>query len=629
MFARVKFVCIFLTVLMLCSGNAPSTAQDDDAKGLPGAPRMLPEDTLAYIRIDNADELRHGLSESSVGRMLADPKLRPFASDVYQTMAELFQQVGDQLGLTLGELLQIPTGQVAVALLPGNLSDEQTEQVAEQIEDEEGDESEDAIRRRIARKRRQQNSFGGLFIIEAGENVDSLRQILDTVEGRLEQSGYVRRSSKVGDVGLTRWLPPRVGRPEIEHFTDRETLVLGIGHDTAAKALDHCQEESDEPTLSDRAEFTSAISRCVGAEDSRPQITFFVDPYHIVERLVKRGGAAGFVWPIIEDLGLGKIRGVAGSTFRGGELFDDISHLHVLIDPPRDGFFGVLRPQTGETTPPNWVPSDVTSYTTVHWDFATTFENLNKVMAKFQGEDPLTRLVEDPIKKRFDVSVRDDVLTLATGRYVTLRWIQPPIKLNSAAQVHAFEITDPIQAKSLIAKIRERAGDIEVATIGGNVVYKSKRAATRQMPDTLRRPEPTLMVLGDWLIFSDSTALMERISLAAADSLPRLLNVAEYELVSAELGGKLDGEDPFMVSFLRSSEYIRQIYELAQSDETRGFLNRQSEKNPVAGKVADLMRRNQLPPFADFEKYFAPSGSFAYDEAGGMHVGAFTLRADE
>jgi hypothetical protein len=623
---RILGCVLTMLVALATTGFA---AADEKATGLPGAPRLLPEDTLAYIRIDNADELRDGLVDSSLGRMLADPKLRPFASDVYQTMAELFQQVGDQLGLTLDELLAIPTGQVAAALLPGNLSDEQTEQVQQDFVDEAGDESEDAIRRRIARKRREQNSFASLFVIEAGPNMASLQQVLEAIEQRVEQSGYVRRTSTVGDVPLIRWLPPRTGRPEIEYFIDKGTLVLGIGHDTAAKALDHCQDKSDEPTLADRAAFTSAISRCVGAEDSRPQITLFIDPYHIVERLVKRGGAAGFVWPIIEDLGLGKIGGIAGSVFRGGDLFADISHLHVLIDPPRDGFFGVLRPETGDTAPPTWVPSDVTSYTTIHWDFPTTFENLNKVIAKFQGEDPLTRLVEDPIKKRLDVSVRDDVLTLATGRYVTLRWIEPPIKLNSAAQVHAFEIKDPIKAKSLIATIRERVNDIEVATIGGNVVYQSRRAQNRKLPDTLRRPEPSLMIVGDWLIFSDSTKFLERVSLAAADSLPRLINLPEYELVSAELGGKLDGEDPFMVSFLRSSEYIRQIYELAQSEDTRGFLNRSAEKNPVAGKVADLFRRNQLPPFADFEKYFAPSGTFAYDEAGGMHLGSFTLKADE
>ena len=42
-----------------------------------------------------------------------------------------------------------------------------------------------------------------------------------------------------------------------------------------------------------------------------------------------------------------------------------------------------------------------------------------------------------------------------------------------------------------------------------------------------------------------------------------------------------------------------------------------------------LLEKNELPDFKEFEKYFAPTGSFAYDEPGGMHLGWFTLRADE
>ena len=41
------------------------------------------------------------------------------------------------------------------------------------------------------------------------------------------------------------------------------------------------------------------------------------------------------------------------------------------------------------------------------------------------------------------------------------------------------------------------------------------------------------------------------------------------------------------------------------------------------------LERNELPDFDKLKKYFAPSGTFAYDEPSGMHLGSFTLRADE
>ncbi len=593
----------------------------------PGAPHLLPEDTLAYIRLDSADQYREDMANSSIGKMLADPAMRPLASDVYRTMAELFEQFGSAVGLSLDELLAIPSGQVAAAAMPGNLSDREEEM----LQQEEGieDDSPEAIRRRIARKRRQQNAIAGVFVIDAGDKVDDLLGLVEKLENRITGRGYVRRTTEIEGTTLVRLLPPRPGRPEIEYFERSNNVVLGIGHDTASKVLDHWLDRSDESTLADRTDFASVMSRCVGAEETRPQVTFFLDPYHFVERLVKRGGAAAFVWPIVEELGISKVRGIGGSLFSGGEVFEGIMHMHVLIDPPRDGFFGVLRPEQGDSMPPKWVPADVAAYTSIHWDFQTTYENLDKVLEKFQGSEPLKRFIEDPAKQRLGISFREEVIDNLTGRYASAGWIEPPVKLNSQAQAYALELKDALAAKSTIATLRERRpNDLQVETIGGTVVYFAKRSRRQNMPEGLRTPEPGLMILGDWLIFSDSREFLTRITRANNDAMPRLLNVAEYELVTSELGGKLDGEKPFMVSFMRGADYMRQMYELAKSPDTRKFLRRAAENNPVAAQVVAMLDRNEMPDFEQFEKYYAPSGTFAYDEPGGIHLGTFTLRAE-
>lgn len=613
-----------LTLFAAVGLASPIRSEDPE---VPGAPRLLPKDTLAYIRIDNVDELREGMADSSMGKMLNDPKLKPFASDIYKTMAELFEQFGSAAGISLDELLAIPSGQVAVAAMPANLSDRDEDLVKD---DAEQDDSPEAIRRRIEQKRRQQNAIAGVFIVDAGKNVENLLGLVDKLEARILEGGYVRRTSKVDGTTLVRLLPPRPGRPEIEYFERDDTIVFGIGHQTASKALDHWSGKSEEDSLADRGDFTSVMSRCVGAEDTRPQITFFFDPYHTLERLVKRGGAAALVWPLIEELGIGKIRGMGGSSFRGGEFFEDITHFHVLIDPPRDGFFGVLRPTTGDSTPPKWVPADVSTYTSIHWDFEKTYENLDKVLAKFQGADPLKRFVEEPAKKSVGVSIKEDILGNLTGRYVSGSWIEPPARLNSQTSLYALEIKDGIAAKGVIAKIRDRRpNDLEVETEGSVVIYAPRNRGRRNMPEGFRVPEPGFMILGKWFIFSDSREFLARIVRANAGAMPRLINVPEYELVTSELGGKLDGEKPFLVSFLRGADFIHQMYDLVQSKDTQRFLRGAGESNPIAAKLIALLDRNELPEFKEFEKYFAPSGTFAYDEPSGMHLGSFTLRADD
>jgi hypothetical protein len=291
--------------------------------------------------------------------------------------------------------------------------------------------------------------------------------------------------------------------------------------------------------------------------------------------------------------------------------------------------FGVLRPETGDTTPPKWVPSNVSSYTTLNWDFEQTYENVDKLLATFQGAEPLKRFIEDPAKQAAGVSIKDDVLSNLTGRIVTCAWMEPPVRLNSRTSAFALEIKDELNAKSLIAKIRDRRpNDLEVETIGGVVVYSLKNRSQRELPENLRVPRPGFMIMGKWFIFSDSQGFLTQITRANADSMPRLINEPEYELVSSELGGKLDGETPFLVSFLRGADSIRQIYDLAKSPDTQRFIRSAGQQNPFMARIVGLLEQNELPDFKEFEKYFAPTGTFAYDEPAGMHFGFFTLRAD-
>ncbi|GAA5504751.1 hypothetical protein [Novipirellula caenicola] len=624
-FVNVRFLALFLTAV-ISTASMPLISSADEESKVPGAPHLLPADTLLYVRVDNADEFRQSLRDSSIGRMMADPKLKPFAGDIYNTAAELFDRISSEVGVSLDELLAIPSGQVSAAMIPGSLP-ENNSGVADP--DSRQDESDEAIRRRIELKRRSQNALAGLFIVESGKQTDDMMAIVDRIEQRLLGAGYVRRDRRMDDVKLVVLTPPRPGRPQVEYFQHQQTVVFGIGYRTAESALEHWLDKSDTPTMADNARFANVMARCVGAEDSRPQLTFFADPYHVAERLVKRGGAAALVWPLLEELGISKIQGIGGSTFSGGETFDDINHLHVLIDAPRDGFFGVLRPQTVDIVPPNWVPSDVTAYTTLQWDFEKTYENLNKILAVFQGDDPLPRLVEQPFLEATGIDLQQDVLSNLSGRYVSVTWLEQPVKLNSQITARGFELKDPEAAKAVIAKFREKRPEaISVETVAGSVIYASTRSR-RNMPASLRQPEPSMAILGNWLIVGDSRNFLTRMIQAHSGSRGRLIEVSEFDLVASELGGKLDGEKPFLVSFVRGSDYFRQLYELAKSNDSRQFLRRVGERNVVMKNFSDLLSRNELPPYEEFEKYFAPGGVFAYDEPTGIHIGSFNLKPQD
>ncbi|PAY21249.1 DUF3352 domain-containing protein [Rhodopirellula sp. SM50] len=617
-------VCLMLAAAPVSAADGGKPGADD----APGAPRLLPSDTLVYIRLDSADDLRKQMDKTSIGRMINDPKMRPFADQFYATARDLFDQISDRVGVNLDELLAIPHGQVAFAIHPVKPleEDEKPEIQARENEDQ------DAVeQRRERQRRREQYSFGGTLIIDADNNIEQLMSIVERFEEQVLQGRYVRRTREIGSTEVTRLLPGRVGQQPIEFFEKDGTLVIGVGHSTAQDVLNHWLDKNDEPTLADNAKFGTIISRCIGAEDTRPQLTFFVDPHAIVDRIIKRSGSltAGFIWPVIQDLGANRIGGIGGSSFSGGDVFEGIAHYHIKIDPPRDGVLGVLRPETGDTTPPNWVPDSVAGYTSINWDFEKAYDNVGKVIDKLQQRtDALKKFAEAPIEQRLGVKLREDLLQNMTGRLVRVTWMEKPIRFNSGVNVLAIEIKDALKTKSNLAQIRDRMpNQMKVDSISGHVVYRL-RGPGENFPQNMRRPEPSFMILGKWLIYADSTQFMEKAALADAGNLPRLVELPEYDLVASELGGKLDGESPFLLSFIDGAQGIRVIYDLAKDENSRNMIRRAGENNIVARKFSELLDQNELPPFSEFEKYFAPTGFFGYDEPDGIHFGFFTLRAD-
>lgn len=617
---------IFAPSVSICSHAADRGSEKESS--LPAATRLIPTDTMVYLHLDDAEQLRQDLGKSSIGQMINDPKLRPFADQFYATARDLFDMISDEVGVNLDELLSIPNGQVAFAIHPSKPLDEKEKPKVEIDSDEDEDR---AARRRDRERRREAYGFGVTLIVDAGDRIDDLMRIIDRFDQTLVNEGLRRRIREIDGTDVVRFLPSRPGREPIEYFEKDNTLVIGVGNRSAQDVLDHWLGESEDPTLADNATFGTTMSRCVGAETTRPQFTFFVDPHAIIDRVVKRSGSmtAGFVWPLIEEMGASRFGGIGGSSFTGGDIFEGIAHYHIKIDPPRDGVLGVLRPETGETTPPDWVPESVAGYTSVHWDIAQTYENVGKVIDRFQGADSLKRFVEEPIKTRLGMDLQQDVLENLTGRLVRVVWMQKPIKLNSSVSVFALELKDATKAKSTIAKLRERMPNQLMAdSVSGRVWYRFRSPGGDNFPKQFRRPEPGFVVIDKWLIYSDSKTFMEKASLAAAGNLPRLIELPEYDLVASELGGKLNGEKPFLLSFIDGAQGLRLIYDLMKDDNSQNFLRQAGENNVVARQFSQLLDQNELPPFSEFEKYFAPTGMFGYDEADGIHFGFFTLRAE-
>lgn len=612
----------------------------------PTAPRLLPADSMAYFRIDDTTQFRQTMRESSAGQMAADPQVRPLVSQVYTGAEELLASLSERLGVTMDELLSISQGELSVALIPTDAetrmkrmadTPKTTESSSESSTKKRAaaDESPEAIRERLQQKRREQQlttrlSFGVVAIIESGDQTPVLRRLMENVEQQLTQNGNFHRSvlseQQVEIVSLQRG-----NRPESMHYLiHQDTLVIGSDRDAVRNVLLRWKDQLDDDRLSGNTNFTTVMSHCVGTEETRPQVTYYVDPYRILNTVTASGGGAGMFMFIVQNLGLEGIKGIGGSSFVGGKRFESITHVHLLLDSRRGGVLSVIRPKQGSVGPPAFVPADATGFMAINWDVDKTLDAARRVYDQIRGEGSFNEDLFQKANQRLKIDLQADLFSQLTGRFTTSNWIETPARLGSQVNCFAAELKDPATAAESLAKAMANLPEWKAETFAGVKLFAGREAKIPEaMREYLRQGQPHVAILGEHLVYSDSRQFMHQLITTQTGGGPGpITNLIEYDLIAGELSGKLDGRAPFMFAFTRPEESFRALYEMLQNPQMRQGLRQLAESNPVAKMFHQALEDNALPPLSVFTQYMAPAGSFAYDDTSGLHMASFGLKKE-
>ena len=89
------------------------------AESLPSE-RLLPATTVGFAAIEDLDQLAEHWNQTQVGKLMADPVMKPFAEDLRRQFKQRWSRFDDRLGLTLDDLKGVPAGEIAVATIqPG------------------------------------------------------------------------------------------------------------------------------------------------------------------------------------------------------------------------------------------------------------------------------------------------------------------------------------------------------------------------------------------------------------------------------------------------------------------------------------------------------------------------------
>ncbi len=614
---------LFLSMVCVAFSAATSFGQR------PVTPTLLPDTTVAMIRINNVPEMIEKGRQGNLGRMLEDPEIAPFTKNLYGSGAEAFKVIETELGVSLDELLNLPQGEICVAICSTT-----------------------------------EGPPAFVFLFEAVNKLDVFDKLVARAEKEMLKEGgnFKKKTETVGSTEITVLEAKDKDTPDFVYFKKEGVFSVITNIELAKNMLSIWEgiplpppktesgEKSAEtkavvstPLASDKL-YNSVMAR-VGLNDpDPPHITYYVRPLELIKSFMNDQFATRLVFNgMVPQLGLDTLLGVGGSITLGVGDFDSIQQMHVLIDNPRKGIMEAIALEPGEVTPEKFIPKDCVTYMTFNVNVQKSFTAIETVVDGFRGEGGLLSMIKSNLSTPTGVDFELDILANLANRGTYFQWVERPIKLNSQRTVVAFHVKDVTLAAESLKKFAEKYPDrIETATFQDVTYYKTisrDEGEPRTRPGVelteeqrrLRiemRPIPAWGLIDNCLVITDRPVMFEKCLLTKQDPSSSLISDPKFKVVAENVNKYMKGGKPAGFMFQRPEESLRFIYDLANEQTSKDFLQNRSENNKFFGAVNKAMTESPLPPFSKFEQYIAPAGSLILSDETGIHLFGFSMKPE-
>jgi hypothetical protein len=605
------FRCVIAFVVVCAACCAGSLRAEH-----PSAPKLLPERTVVMVRIRDFPASREKFGATALGRIASDPQVAPLLGKFYEQAQEAYGRVEERVGVPLNRLLELPQGEAWFAVVPP-----------------------------------QQNGRIGLaLLLDVGDQLPTATQLLTRGEELLRESGGSKVEETIANTKVNIFVPAGTTPPQRETKRDedsgRETTQLVVGNgsivqferdgvivlaNTAALAEEivTAWDGNAPATLAQNDKFSAIMSRCQSSKDP-PEFEWFVDPIELVKALARGNAAAQTGLALLPAMGVDGVRGVGGTlTLASGE-FDSVGHAHLLLENPKSGVLNLVQMSSGDSSPEGWVPHDVSSYMTLHWDVAATYAEGTKLYDSFFGDGKAGEEIKARVERALGIDFQTELLPALEGRFTLATWNEPPARVNSQSNAVGIKLTDAKVFQATLEKIMAKYPErLEKKSFGSNTYYqlmpRNRDEANEETAQTIRRPEPCFALLGDYLLVTDSRQFFER-CVTALSTGKTLADELDFKLVASKIGRQVGGQKPGLVMFSRPEEAMRPLYEFAASEIAQQGLSRRAENNEFFKRLNTSLQAHPLPPFAVLAKYLAPSGAMVTQDETGLHYMTFTLK---
>ena len=198
---------------------AGSTVQVDAAKP---SELLLPDTTKGYISVPNIDLLRKHWDETQLGKLVADPVMKPFIEDLRKQLRGKLSQADARLGISWGDLEGVYGGEVCTAMVQpwdpaaaeARLQAAVEAAVQKAQTANQGPEFVAAAKMAAAEKTRKENEAerraqaGVVMLVDVTNHIEEARDLLAKIARNQVEKGATKGVLKIGQVDVVSFTMP-------------------------------------------------------------------------------------------------------------------------------------------------------------------------------------------------------------------------------------------------------------------------------------------------------------------------------------------------------------------------------------------------------------------------------------
>ena len=578
---------LLASAVMLGGLCGVAAAQTTDTKV--SSSQILPNDTYFYMSMPSVEGFKESFEKSSAGQMWADPAFEEFKAEVKSAFGDelqkSFSHVQDVVGLTVEELMAIPTGEITVAV-----------------------------------SKAPPNKMGLVLFMDYGAHESEVRSLLDKAAtalkdvpdleaGNVEHDGTELTMYTVTNEDISSKSPLA---KEFGWFMKDERLVVSNSSAVLKLILDNW-DGSSKKVLKNNQVFAYIMEKC----ESTPGaglMTTYVDPVGMFTQLVQTGSlgeaglGAGMAIGFFPTIGLSQLKGIGSVGEVGTDGFEGLSRSFIYSEQPPTAAMQIFQLDVVDPVPPSWVKENASAWMAGRWKVTEAYSAVETMFDMFQGAGAFEKIIENLSQDGPEIHIKKDLIDQLDG---TMQMVMAPGDRTSDAasddMLFAFGVRDNSKFEDLLNKLSTQPGfPGETRELNGATVYEIAPPNGQKISITVANSQLLIAVGGSQL----EQALRNDTDVRPLSESDDFKAVAEHF-----------PEGALAVTFTRPAEQYHRLYDmLRDGDAAKNF--------PGMDELFSKIDFSKLPAFEVIEKYMAPAGSFWIGDENGVLMEQFSLKAE-